>query len=62
MNILLKLDQESRVSGKAKIYLLSNKNKEFFDKTFDELYELGQISWKKDVTPFSYPVFYIQKT
>lgn len=57
IKILLKSDQESRISRKAKVYPLSNKDKEFVDKTVDELYELGRMSWSKNATPFSYPIF-----
>lgn len=62
MNILLKSDWESRISGKAKVYPLSNKDKELVDKTSDELHELGRMSWSTDATPFSYPVFCVWKT
>ncbi len=59
MKILLKSDWESKVSGKAKVYPLSNRDRELVDETFDKLHQLGWMSWSKDATPFSYPVFYI---
>ncbi len=62
MKIPVKSDWESKVSRKAKVYLLSNRDKEFVDETFDELHQLGQMSWSKDATPFSYPVFCVWKT
>lgn len=38
------------------------RDKELVDKTFDELHELGRMSWSTDATPFSYPVFCAWKT
>lgn len=32
------------------------------DKTFDELHELGRLTWSTDATSFSYPVFCVWKT
>lgn len=57
MQILLKLAQKFKMSGKTKIYLLSVKNRKFVDQTFDELYMLKKISWSKNTTFFSYSVF-----
>ncbi len=62
MKILLKSDWESKVSGKAKVYLLSNRDRELVDETFDELHQLGRMAWSKDATPFLYPVFCVWKT
>lgn len=44
MQILLKSDWQSKVSGKAKDYLLSMKNKKFVDQTFDKLHKLVKMS------------------
>lgn len=44
MKIPLKSDWKSRVPRKAKVYPLSNKDKEFIDKIFDKLHKLGQMS------------------
>ncbi len=57
MRIPLKSDWEARVSGKAKVYPLGNKDKELVDKTFDELHASGRMSWTNESTSFSYPVF-----
>ena len=62
MKILRKSDLKSRVSGKAKIYLLSNKDKKFVDETCHELHKLDWMSWSKNATLFSYPVFCVWKT
>ena len=44
MQIPLKLDWEFKVSGKAKVYLLNVKDREFVDQTFDELHKLERMS------------------
>ena len=62
MKIPLKSDWESKISRKAKIYPLSNKDRELVDETFDELHQWGWMLWSKDATPFSYPVFCVWKT
>ena len=62
MKIPLKSDWESKISGKAKVYPLSNRDRELVDETFDKLHQLDRMSWSKDATPFSYPVFCVWKT
>ena len=62
MRIPLRSDWESRVSGKAKVYLLGLKDREVVDRTFDELQEQGRLCWTASSTPFSYPVFIVWKT
>ena len=59
IQILLKSDWESKVSRKAKVYLLSVKDRKLVDQTFDKLHELRRMSWSKNATFFSYPVFYV---
>lgn len=44
MQIALKSNWESIVSGKVKVYLLSVKDKELVNQTFNELHELGKMS------------------
>lgn len=61
MQIPLQSDWEKRVDGKAKVYPLGTKDREFVT-TFDELHSLGQMSWTKTSTPFSYPCFVVWKT
>lgn len=60
MQILLRLDWESKVSEKVKIYLLSVKDKEFVDQTFDKLYKLGGMLKSKNAI-FLYSIFCVQK-
>lgn len=62
MQILLKFNWESKVLRKAKIYLLSVKNKKLIDQTFDKFYKLKKMSQSKNATFFLYHVFYVQKT
>lgn len=62
MKIPLKSDWESKISGKARIYPLSIKNKEFVNQTFDKLYELSQMLCNRSTTSLSYLVFCIWKT
>lgn len=62
MQIPLQSDWEKRVDGKAKVYPLGIKDREFVDTTFDELHSLGRMSWTKTSTPFSYPCFVVWKT
>ena len=50
------------MSGKAKVYPLGLKNRKLVDDTFDELHSQGRLSWTKENTPFSYPVFVVWKT
>ena len=61
MCILLKTGWEEKLKDKAKIYPLGTRDREFVDKTFDELHELGKMSWTTNSTPFSYPFFVIWK-
>lgn len=62
MKILLKSDWKSGISGKAKIYPLNNRVKEFVNKIFDELHTLSKISWSKETIPFFNLVFCVWKT
>lgn len=44
MKILLKLDRKLKVSKKAKVYLLSNRDKKFNDINFNALHILNRLS------------------
>lgn len=61
MRIPLKADWEEKVTGKAKVYPLGAKDREFVDKTFDQPHDLGRLSWTNFLTPFSYPCFVVWK-
>ena len=61
MRIPLKSDWEDKIPGKAKVYPLGAKDRALVDQTFDELHDLGRLSWTNESTPFSYPVFCIWK-
>lgn len=59
MQIPLVSNWEEKISGKAKVYPLGAKDKEFVDKTFDKLQALAQLSWTDFATLFSYPCFVV---
>ena len=59
MQLPLRSDWESKVSGRAKVYPIGLKDRECMDKTFDELHALGRLHWTKGPTPFSFPVFVV---
>ena len=61
MRILFKTRWEEKLKSKAKVYSLGTRDREFVDKTFDELHELGRMSWTTTTTPFSYPCFIVWK-
>lgn len=61
MRIPLKTGWEEKLKSKAKVYPLGTRDREFVDKTFDELYGLGRMSWTTTSTPFSYPCFVVWK-
>lgn len=44
MKISLKSNWKARIPGKVMVYLSNNKDKEFVDETFDELYKSSQMS------------------
>jgi hypothetical protein len=41
----------------TKVYLLSLRDKEEVDKTFDRLHEQDKVEWSAGLTPFGFPVF-----
>ncbi len=61
MPILLKTGWEKKLKSKVKVYPFKTRDREFVDKTFDELHELGKMSWTTTSTPFSYPCFVVRK-
>ena len=48
-------------SKPARVYPVGQKDKEVIDATFDKLHDQGKMSWSKQPTPFSYPVFVVWK-
>ena len=62
MRIPLKSDWEQYVPKTARVYPLGRDAREIVDKTFDKLHKQGRLSWTKESTPFSYPVFVVWKT
>ena len=61
MRISLKIDWESRISDKTKIYSLDAQDKTFVDAIFDQLHEIEKLSWTENSTSFSYFVFCVWK-
>jgi transposase InsO family protein len=63
MKIPLRTDWESRLPAKgARVYPLGLEARKVVDDTFDELHQLGRMSWTIKGTPFSFPVFVVWKT
>ena len=48
-------------SRPARVYPVGQKDREVIDATFDKLHDQGKMSWSKQPTPFSYPVFVVWK-
>ena len=61
MRIFFKIDWESRISDKVKIYSLSTKDKKLIDVIFDKLHEFDKLNWIEEFTFFSYFVFCVWK-
>ena len=62
MRIPLKSDWKDKTPGKIKVYFLGTRDKEFIDKTFDELHSLERMEWTNISTPFSYPCYVLWRT
>ena len=57
MRISLKMNWESRVNEKVKVYSLESRNKKLVDKIFDDLHASDKMFWTNEFTSFSYLVF-----
>lgn len=49
------------VTKPAKVYPVGQKDKQVIDDTFDKLHAQGKMTWSKQPTPYSYPVFVVWK-
>ncbi len=59
MRIPLRSDWEDKAPKTARVYPLGADAKKVVDETFDKLHDQGRMSWTKESTPFSYPVFVV---
>ena len=61
MRILLKVDWESKISDKTKIYSLKIRDRELINRIFDDFHDVDKIIWINQSTFFSYSVFCVWK-
>ena len=61
MRIFFKSDWEIKMSEKAKIYSLRQKDRILIDETFDKLHEFDKLFWITEFISFSYLLFCVWK-
>ena len=59
MRIFLKLDWETKIKNKAKMYSIEVKDKNVIDTTFDKIHEKKKLKWTFEVTSFNFSCFVV---